>query len=451
MKNLTNLERSKIIETILENSHNGKPNYGIMLSLASRYSVCRKTITDLWNVAQEQRRRCIPVNVNSKKKGSKKIGRVVLDIAKLESIELLNRTTQHSLAENMGVSQSTISRWVTSKQIKSHSNAIKPGLNEKNKLARLLFSLAHLDYHEITKRVVFKDQSNIIHMDEKWFSKTKVSTRFYLSKGETEPHRCVQSKSFIEKVMFMCSVARPKYGSNGDVIFDGKIGIWPFVSQVPAKRNSKNREAGTLETKCIESINKQVTRDMVINCVLPAIKAKWPPNLSKLIIIQQDNARPHFTNDDPEFRKRRIKRWWKIELAYQTPNSPDLNVLDLGGIDYPVPHMHKSKLARIWFLADYLNANIDLVKECIQYVHNVGDASTISELVNSLSILMRESLQRILQVRWLRNDPTGDIELLWRMKDINKKHEQLSEISIREHYSQNCCPYTASSLQMVVA
>ncbi|XP_074266732.1 uncharacterized protein LOC141590013 [Silene latifolia] len=435
-----------------------------MLSLASRYSVCRKTITYLWNVAQAQRRRCILVNVNSKKKGSKKIGRVVLDIAKLESIELLKRTTQRSLAENLGVSQSTISRWVTSKQIKSHSNAIKPGLNEKNKLARLLFSLAHLDYHEITKRVVFKDQSNIIHMDEKWFSKTKVSTRFYLSKGETEPHRCVQSKSFIEKVMFMCAVARPKYGSNGDVIFDGKIGIWPFVSQVPAKRNSKNREAETLETKCIESINKQVTRDMVINCVLPAIKAKWPPNLSKHIIIQQDNARPHFTNDDPEFRKAATSDGWKIELAYQTPNSPDLNVLDLGflgqsnlsnkkktikldelihntvtayeeqdvlklnyvwitlqtcmleimkkkgGIDYPVPHMHKSKLAAAGLLPDYLNANIDLVKECIQYVHNVGDASTISELVNSLSILTKNAAENIASTSGSSNDPTGDIE-----------------------------------------
>ncbi|XP_074300730.1 uncharacterized protein LOC141632037 [Silene latifolia] len=199
--------------------------------------------------------------------------------------------------------------------------------------------------------------------------------------------------------MFMSAVGRPKYGSNGDLIFDGKIGIWPFVIQVPAQRNSKNRPMGTVETKCIESINKQVTKDIILNCVLPAIKAKWPSNVSKRIIIQQDNARPHFSNDDPDFRKAATSDGWQIELAYQTPNSPDLNVLDLGffrsiqslqqkkkaikldelihntiqayeeqdvlklnyvwitlqacmleimkrkgGIDYPVPHMHKTKL-----------------------------------------------------------------------------------------------------------
>ncbi|XP_074283005.1 uncharacterized protein LOC141607550 [Silene latifolia] len=323
---------------------------------------------------------------------------------------------------------------------KGAHKCIETRFGDKNKLARLIFSLQHLQYHEVTKRVVFKDQSNIIHMDEKWFSKTKPSTRFYLAKGEIEPHRCVQSKTFIEKVMFMCAVARPKYAANGDLIFDGKLGIWPFVSQVPAVRNSKNRAAGTLETKCIESINKQVTRDMVINSVLPAIKAKWPSCLGKHVIIQQDNARPHINNDDPDFKKAATADGWRIELVYQTPNSPDLNVLDLGffrsiqslqqkkkaikldeliqntvtayieqdplklkyvwitlqacmleimrkkgGIDYPVPHMHKTKLAAAGLLPEYLNANMDLVKECIQYVQNVGDATTISELVNSLS------------------------------------------------------------------
>ncbi|XP_074288675.1 uncharacterized protein LOC141613831 [Silene latifolia] len=243
------------------------------------------------------------MNVSSKKKGSKKVGREFLDEEKLTSIALLERTTQHSLATNLGVSQSTVSRWMMSKQIRSHRNALKPGLTDKNKLARLIFSLEHLVYHEYIKRVVFKDQSNIIHMDEKWFSKTKPTTRFYLGKGETDPHRCVQSKSFIEKVMFMCAVARPLYESNGELIFDGKIGIWSFVMDVPAQRNSKNRVAGIMETKCIESINKQVTKDMIINRVLPAIKAKWPSNVSKHIIIQQDNARPHFSNDDPDFKK----------------------------------------------------------------------------------------------------------------------------------------------------
>ncbi|XP_074289083.1 uncharacterized protein LOC141614225 [Silene latifolia] len=330
MKNLTNLERSKINETLLNNNINGKPRHGIINEVAARFSVDRKTITRLWMEAQKQRASSLPVNVSSKKKGNKKVGRAILDEEKLKSIDLLDRSTQHSLATHLGVSQSTVSRWVMSKQIRSHTNALKPGLNDKSKLARLIFSLQHLVYYEHTKRIVFKDQSNIIHMDEKWFSKTKPTTRFYLAKGETNPHRCVQSKSFIEKVMFMGAVGRPLYGSNGKLIFDGKIGIWPFVIEIPAQRNSKNRVAGTMETKCIESINKQVTKDMIINRVLPAIKAKWPSNVSKRIIIQQDNARPHFRNDDLDFKRVATSDGWEIELAYQTPNSLDLNVLDLG-------------------------------------------------------------------------------------------------------------------------
>ncbi|XP_074298849.1 uncharacterized protein LOC141629805 [Silene latifolia] len=332
--------------------------------------------------------------MSSKKKGSKKLGRVVLDEEKLKSIDLPKRTTQHSLAENLRVSQSTVSRWVMSKQIRSHTNALKPGLTDKNKLARLIFSLQHLEYHEVTKRVVFKDQSNIIHMDEKWFSKTKPSTRFYLGTGETDSYRCLQSKSFIEKVMFMSAIGRPKYGSNGELIFDGKIGIWPFVIQVPAQRNSKNRPMGTVETKCIESINKQLTKEMILNCVLPAIKAKWPSNVSKHIIIQQDNARPHFSNDDPDFKKATTSDGWQIELAYQTPNSPNLNVLDLGFF------LGQSNLS---------NKKKQSMKECIQYVQNVGDPSNVSELVNSLH-RVTENAENIACTSGTSNEPTWDIE-----------------------------------------
>ena len=37
--------------------------------------------------------------------------------------------------------------------------------------------------------------------------------------------------------------------------FDGKIGIWPFIEKVAAKKNSRNRHKGTLETKNDESVN----------------------------------------------------------------------------------------------------------------------------------------------------------------------------------------------------
>ena len=54
-----------------------------------------------------------------------------------------------------------------------------------------------------------------------------------------------------------------------------KISVFPFVVQGPAKRNSVNRVVGTLETKPLTSIRREVMRSYLIEKVLPAIKAKW--------------------------------------------------------------------------------------------------------------------------------------------------------------------------------
>ncbi|KAH0730970.1 hypothetical protein KY289_002158 [Solanum tuberosum] len=131
--------------------------------------------------------------------------------------------------------------------------------------------------------------------------------------------------------MFMAAVARPRFDENGIELFSGKIGLFPFVVKEPAKRNSKNRAAGTLETKPIISVTKDITRACLIEKVLPAIRSKWPALDSNIpIFIQQDNARPHIGVNDLEFVEAAQKDGFDIRLCFQPPNSPDLNVLDLG-------------------------------------------------------------------------------------------------------------------------
>ena len=71
--------------------------------------------------------------------------------------------------------------------------------------------------------------------------------------------------------MFMAAVARPIIRQNGDILWDGKIGIFPFTQIEYAKKTSKNREKGTPETKAIQSITKEVIRTILIEKVLPAI------------------------------------------------------------------------------------------------------------------------------------------------------------------------------------
>jgi hypothetical protein len=149
---------------------------------------------------------------------------------------------------------------------------------------------------------------------------------------DEEPvERTTQSKRFITKVMFIAAVARPRWDPNRKAMFDGKVGIWPFVYQEAAKRSSRNRPRGTMVTKNIESVNKAEYVKALIEKVLPAIKQKWPKgSKNSLIKIQQDNAKPHCNPDDPAIAEALKNDGWNICLTCQPPNSPDCNVLDLG-------------------------------------------------------------------------------------------------------------------------
>jgi hypothetical protein len=74
----------------------------------------------------------------------------------------------------------------------------------------------------------------------KSFFLTEENMRFYRTTDEQQeaPKRVCAHKLHILKVMFLAAVARPCFDDNGQCIFDGKIGIWPFIEKVPAKRTS---------------------------------------------------------------------------------------------------------------------------------------------------------------------------------------------------------------------
>lgn len=58
-----------------------------------------------------------------------------------------------------------------------------------------------------------------------------------------------KNKWYVPKIMFLCAVARPRQDTTNSVPFDGRLGIWPFIEFVLAKRTSWNRPAGTMEMK----------------------------------------------------------------------------------------------------------------------------------------------------------------------------------------------------------
>jgi hypothetical protein len=83
--------------------------------------------------------------------------------------------------------------------------------------------------------------------------------------------------------------------------------------------------------KAINSVNKDVIRAFMIEKVLPAIRANWPPqDANKPIFIQQDNASPHIALNDRMFCEAAKEHGFDIRLVGQPANSPDFNVLNLG-------------------------------------------------------------------------------------------------------------------------
>ncbi|XP_057787677.1 uncharacterized protein LOC131004935 [Salvia miltiorrhiza] len=393
-KDLSGAERQAIALFLLQNSSNGKLHYGTAKAAMEKWGCCRSSIARMWKAAKEEHAQGQLVTVQSKKISKSRKKRVHIDLELISSLELHKRGTIRRLATGINCSKSTVGRWISKGLIRPHSSAIRLDLAAPNKLLRLRFSLEQIVYDRICNVLKFKNMHNVVHADEKWFYMSKVNHKFYLTPAEIDPHRTCKSKKFIKKVMFLCAVSRPLFDEDVSVLFDGKIGIFPFTEMVPAKRKSKNREAGTLEEKLIQSITREVMKDMYIYKLIPAIMAKWPQFASKTIYIQQDNAKPHIKDDDRDFRA--AASWFKAiqSLQVQTVSTnegelvqavqksfEELSELTLNNVFlslqgclteimkvkgqncYKIPHMKKGMLARQGNLPMALEVPKELVEE----------------------------------------------------------------------------------------
>ncbi|XP_042056188.1 uncharacterized protein LOC121800747 [Salvia splendens] len=261
--------KNQVVQFIVGKCVNGKPPRGTMKEAQLKFNISRQSCTRLWNAAKKQQAAGQVIQLVNNKKTRYYPKRVAFDVHLLMSLHYSKRKNLLSLSANLKCSKTIVWRWVKAGLIRPHTSAIRPDLTAENKLLRMRFSLEALELDMILNRIRFNNMHNTIHIDEKGFYITKVS--------------------------------RQLFGSNGECLFDGKIGIFPFTKQVAAQRSSKNRPASTIETNPIESITKIVIKDCLITKIIPAIMAKWPDGASKYIKIQQDNAKPHISNDDPDF------------------------------------------------------------------------------------------------------------------------------------------------------
>lgn len=326
----TNEQRNAILQFLLPRSANGKLRKGAIGVAANEFKCNPVTISRIWKRAAAcyaAGKRCANVDSMKKIKCGRKRKDYSENINRMREVPFNRRRNLRSLSFAIDVPKSTLFRiFKRGDSIKRVSNSIKPYLTEQNKQERVQFCLS-----KITIDLRFEDFYDTIHIDEKWFYLTQVNQTYYICLDEEPPHRTCKSKRFITKVMFLAAVARPRFDENNKCTFDGKLGIWPFTKQEAAKRGSKNRPKGTIETKLIDSITQEEIRKMMLEKLYPAIKEKWPAESRNIpIVIQQDNARPHLDENDKLLAEEGSKDGWNIQLKAQPANSPDMNVLDLG-------------------------------------------------------------------------------------------------------------------------
>lgn len=269
-----------------------------------------------------------------------------------------NRGTYRDLSAFLSIPLSSLHRLQTRDgAIRRHSSSLKPLLSPENKVARVEYVLDEVFPVSVDGKYFFKDMFDRVDVDEKWFYMTRDHQNYIVAVPEEEweddvdeeeydnqqedeelprlPHRTTRHKNFIGKVLFLCAQARPRFDPGRNAWWDGKIGMWAVGTWEPAARDSVRRPAGTLEWKGT-SINRDSYRNLLLQNVVPAIMASWPRqqwNNNRFIVrIQQDGPSSHISPDDEGFLEglRRLGVENKVLLYTQPPNSPDLNINDLG-------------------------------------------------------------------------------------------------------------------------
>jgi hypothetical protein len=263
----------------------------------------------------------------------KQVYRDVLQEAANNYVTLSYRAIMDGL-EHRGVKigLATAHRHLHALNVTNRTLHVQPSLSEEQRLKRMSFILAQADRSHGRSNFFFKDSKNVVHVDETWFTCIKEKHVLKIIAGVEIPKSLkVTHKSHIMKVMFLVAMAQPQDDPAG-VFFDGKIGIWPCVVPVTAKNSSKNRAKGT-----VSLVPKNVTadyyRELMIGSggVFERIKQRmhWLRDVN--VVVQHDGARPHTGNDNVEqMNLAGAQDGWNITVVTQPPNSPDLNILDLG-------------------------------------------------------------------------------------------------------------------------
>ncbi|POM59630.1 hypothetical protein PHPALM_31604, partial [Phytophthora palmivora] len=251
MPNLTDGERRHIVDNLLRRSVDGVLPRGALSQEARKIKRTNSAIGKIWahfckteavNGCGEWRSQ-IAQN-SGRKRHNREDARL-----RIRAVPLNDRRPIRRLVEASGVSTHVILSLLREGILKRKSGCLKPYLTDENKLKRLEYVLGFIDEDSLR----FEPMDNVIHIDEKWFYDDIDKRSYLVFEDENVPQRSRRSKHFMPKTMFLAAVARPRYNRDGELVWNGKIGIWPLTEEYITLRHSRYRERGETCLRNIES------------------------------------------------------------------------------------------------------------------------------------------------------------------------------------------------------
>lgn len=176
-KDLTNDERNRCVQFILQGCTAGNPKRGTLLAAEGEFGISRSTVSRLWRSAKAQQQSGLAINVVSKKMGRKRDHNKQPNYEQIKNLKLCDRGSLRAMEPHLPVSRSTLQRWAKAGLFKIISSAIKPSLTIDHKFLRMRFSLEALELDRVMNILKFSSMHNIVHIDEKWFYITKAKRR----------------------------------------------------------------------------------------------------------------------------------------------------------------------------------------------------------------------------------------------------------------------------------
>jgi hypothetical protein len=211
--------RKQTYQALLARSNNGKLGKKDTAIVSHQFGVKIRLVQRIWKRGKNQLAQNIRGVVASLKKGRCGRKATPLDLEHLRNIPLKQRMIIEDVSSRLGISKSRIQRYLKKGLLRRHSSSIKPYLTNANKKTRFRWCIDMIE-QGLVDGPKFKDLSDFVFIDEKWFYLSQKSERYYLLPEEDEPHRTCK-KNYIPRIMFLCVCAWPRF-RNGDVCLMAK-------------------------------------------------------------------------------------------------------------------------------------------------------------------------------------------------------------------------------------